>query len=62
MPAQINIIFDADDTLWETEPLYDRARKKFADLMVEANLGSENEVIRRAKEIDLEMFKEFGYS
>ena len=32
------VIFDADDTLWETTPLYTEARQRFDGLMADSGL------------------------
>jgi putative hydrolase of the HAD superfamily len=45
------IIFDGDDTLWSTMPLYDIAKGRFADC-VRALTPSADEAIRRLDEID----------
>ena len=55
------VIFDMDNTLIDTEPLYTNASARFGDLM--AGLGfSRDEVIKKQDEIDAGLFEEFGYS
>lgn len=61
-PSPGSIIFDADDTLWITEELYDRARDKFVEYMMELTLGPENVVYELAKQIDKENFKKLRLS
>jgi len=55
------LIFDGDDTLWETELLYDAARNLTAEVVREN--GVDPEVwTKRQKEIDLENVKVMGLS
>ncbi len=55
------VFFDADDTLWMTEPLYDQARQNAADIVAAAGLDpdrwSEHEM-----RLDVQNFKIFGLS
>ena len=37
----VNLIFDADDTLWVTQPIYEAARGHFATLLEQEGLGIE---------------------
>lgn len=55
------LIFDADDTLWETEVLYDEARERAANLVARAGLdrGRWTEL---QKAIDIENVKTMGLS
>jgi putative hydrolase of the HAD superfamily len=47
------VVFDGDDTLWETEPLYDDARTKAASVAAKFGLNpAEFEAIQRAVDID----------
>lgn len=55
------VIFDMDNTLIDTEPLYRNASNRFADLMASYGLDRK-EVKKKQNEIDAELFKEFGYS
>lgn len=48
----INIIFDADDTLWAVEELYDQTRSAVAKLMSEMGLGQQVDIEEQAKKID----------
>ena len=57
-----NIIFDADDTLWKTEELYDQVRNEFAQMLVDEGLGPAEVVVALAKKIDLENFAKLGLS
>jgi putative hydrolase of the HAD superfamily len=45
------IIFDGDDTLWSTMPLYDIAKQRFAEC-VASLISSSDEAVRRLDEID----------
>jgi putative hydrolase of the HAD superfamily len=55
------VIFDGDDTLWETQPLYDQARNQFFDLM--ASLGFNRDlVISLFIEIDKSNVAKLGFS
>lgn len=55
------IIFDMDNTLIDTEPLYLNASARFADLMSYYGI-SKKEALEKQNEIDANLFKEFGYS
>jgi putative hydrolase of the HAD superfamily len=55
------IIFDMDNTLIDTEPLYLNASKRFGVYM--SGLGIDcGEAIKKQDEIDAVLFEEFGYS
>jgi putative hydrolase of the HAD superfamily len=55
------IVFDGDDTLWSTEPLYDRARDEARTEVVRSGLdGAEWEQLER--KIDVENVRHFGFS
>jgi putative hydrolase of the HAD superfamily len=60
-PDRICVVFDGDDTLWITEPLYDEARS-IARSLVEADGldGSRWEILERR--IDIENVEILGYS
>jgi len=51
---KIRIIFDGDDTLWQTEALYDQARDQVAHLISQKGLGAPSVIVEQAKMIDLE--------
>jgi putative hydrolase of the HAD superfamily len=55
------VIFDADNTLWETESLYDDARRTLTNVLasrgIDAALAGEMQ-----QAIDEELYKTFGYS
>lgn len=54
------IVFDGDDTLWSTEPLYDEARSKARGLVVASGLdGGEWEQLER--KIDVQNVAIFGF-
>lgn len=55
------IIFDGDDTLWSTMPLYDIAKARFADC-VRGLSPSAEEAIRRLDEIDHANVAQLGFS
>ena len=61
MTKSLWVIFDMDNTLINTEPLYRNASNRFADLMSSYGLDRK-EVKKKQNEIDAELFKEFGYS
>lgn len=48
----INIIFDADDTLWAVEELYDHARTHVVKELVGMGLGADSDLEELAKNID----------
>jgi putative hydrolase of the HAD superfamily len=55
------VVFDGDDTLWSTEPLYDRAREEARAEVVRSGLdGDEWERIERR--IDVENVRHLGFS
>lgn len=59
--SRIGVIFDGDDTLWETQPLYIRAKKLFFREM--ERLGFDPiEVERRFERIDLDNVRLLGFS
>ena len=60
--SRTNIIFDADDTLWKTEELYDRAREKFVKYIDSLGLGPEDLVWEIALKIDLQNFDKYHLS
>lgn len=55
------IIFDGDDTLWSTMPLYDIAKQRFADC-VASSISSADEAVRRLDEIDHANVATLGFS
>jgi putative hydrolase of the HAD superfamily len=57
-----NVIFDADDTLWETEGLYEEAFDTFATIMARENLGSTGRCKAFAKEEDRKNIEKYGFS
>lgn len=57
----VALIFDGDDTLWSTEPLYDHARELAREEVVRAGLdGAEWEALERR--IDVENVRHLGFS
>lgn len=55
------VVFDGDDTLWATEALYDRARRRSAEVVAAAGLDPEAfEQLQR--EIDVRNFNRYGLS
>jgi beta-phosphoglucomutase-like phosphatase (HAD superfamily) len=63
------VIFDADNTLWSTEPVYDRARDLFCDYVGELlSLRSPKSVLTKAlvdqlqRHRDLQLQLTHGYS
>jgi putative hydrolase of the HAD superfamily len=55
------VIFDADDTLWDTQPLYERAKRKFSKLMVRARVPTRG-LRRKLDELDHANVSRLGYS
>ena len=60
-PKLGTIIFDGDDTLWKTQPLYDKAVNKFLDLMLK-NGFDRDLVINKLKQVEARNVKEMGLS
>src|SRR5262245_22198568 len=59
--APLAVIFDGDDTLWATEPLYDRARSHAREIVTGAGLdGARWEALERR--LDVENVAAMGYS
>lgn len=57
---KINVIaFDADDTLWDNEYLYSRAKENFLDLLSEC--AGRDECNRRLDEIEMHNVRYYGY-
>jgi putative hydrolase of the HAD superfamily len=55
------VVFDGDDTLWSTEPLYDRARQEARAEVVRAGLDG-NEWERLERILDVENVSILGFS
>jgi putative hydrolase of the HAD superfamily len=55
------IIFDGDDTLWQTQILYDQAKEDFFNLMVSEGFNRES-VCQKFSEIDVANVKKYGFS
>jgi putative hydrolase of the HAD superfamily len=55
------VVFDGDDTLWWTEPLYDRARSRAAILVAQVGLDP-GEWDRLERELDVANVATFGLS
>ena len=55
------VIFDGDDTLWSTEPLYDDARAAAAEIVERAGLDA-GEWERLERDIDVQNVQRFGLS
>ena len=59
--SPVVVIFDGDDTLWETEPLYDRARSEAAGIVSNAGLDAHRfEELQRT--IDMDNVAQMGLS
>ncbi|GGD00684.1 HAD family hydrolase [Aquisalinus flavus] len=56
------VIFDADNTLWELEPIYDAARDEFAAYLSDALGNAPEEIIAFQRQRDAEIFAFLGYS
>jgi putative hydrolase of the HAD superfamily len=60
-PTNSAVVFDGDDTLWSTEPLYDEARANARSIVSDAGLdGAEWERIERR--VDVENVAKYGFS
>lgn len=55
------IIFDGDDTLWQTQPLYDKAVNKFLDFMQKIGLDRELAKVKLVKKEAINI-KKLGFS
>jgi putative hydrolase of the HAD superfamily len=55
------VVFDGDDTLWSTEPLYDRARDEARAEVARAGLDGD-EWERLERRFDVENVRHFGFS
>lgn len=55
------VIFDADDTLWSTQILYDQAKRKFADVLC-GEKNSREELIARLDAHDAKAVATFGFA
>lgn len=55
------VIFDGDDTLWETQTLYDLAKRKFAALMAKEGFPSAESLALFA-EVDMANVRKLGFS
>ncbi len=56
------VIFDADNTLWDVEALYDAARKKFCHQVAEISGKSREEIKVYQRKTDGDLKATFGYS
>lgn len=59
--AQQIIIFDGDDTLWSTMPLYDIAKQRFAGAVAEL-IPSATEAVERLDAVDHDNVARLGFS
>jgi len=55
------VIFDMDNTLINTEPLYTNASNQFGSFMADHGFNRE-EVMNKQDEVDASLFEKFGYS
>lgn len=55
------IVFDGDDTLWETQFIYEFAKKKFLAILGESK-REDQMILRKLEQIDLKNVKKFGLS
>lgn len=58
----IPVIFDADDTLWHTEFLYDEARAIVVRLIAEEGMGEASDIEERSRNIDANNYRSLGLS
>ena len=56
------VIFDADNTLWDVEALYDAAREKFCHLVAELSHQNLKDIEEYQRETDGTLYATFGYS
>ncbi len=56
------IIFDADNTLWETEVIYDVARDEMCEYLAAKSKTSKREIESFQKQRDAELHKAYAYS
>jgi len=56
------IVFDADDTLWETDPLYEEARRDCIAIMVGAGIAGPERLDALSRQIDRENLAILGFS
>jgi putative hydrolase of the HAD superfamily len=61
MDTATGVVFDGDDTLWLTEPLYDEARSEAASAVADAGLSAEDWE-RRERVIDVRNVATMGFS
>lgn len=59
--AAITVIFDADDTLWDTQPLYEKSKLRFFRLMDRCGFPLE-EASSRLETMDHANVSKFGFS
>ena len=63
MPRSLRaIIFDADDTLWDTQVLYERAKEQFYDWMAREGFGDQEAVATALTRTDLANMPLYGFS
>lgn len=55
------VIFDGDDTLWSTQPIYDTAKRSFYQVMAQ-NGFHQPETQRRLQQVDMAAVHEQGFS
>lgn len=55
------VIFDADDTLWDTQPLYESSKEQFFQVMQRAGFPIQ-EVLARFEEVDHANVSKLGFS
>lgn len=55
------VIFDADNTLWQTESLYDEARRSLSNVLASRGINATT-VEEMQRSIDEDLYKTFGYS
>lgn len=53
------VIFDGDDTLWATQPIYDRVKQEFSDLLSKVGIDAERAVTKLDR-IDAENVRRYG--
>jgi putative hydrolase of the HAD superfamily len=62
LPESIRVlVFDGDDTLWETQPLYDKAKMRFTKLISQLGLD-EKQIRSQIDEIDSAQVAIHGFS
>src|SRR5258708_14870716 len=55
------IIFDGDDTLWNTQALYEAAKNQFVSFLAQYGI-LDGDVMRRIDEVDAQLVETMGFA